>query len=84
HQLPLLKGHERNELGLSVTTAHQLLASIESNSHLRREAEDTLLRISQYAFLTGLPTRQLLQQQLDQILDGAGRQQRRVAVLCLG
>ncbi|MEZ2051915.1 GGDEF domain-containing protein, partial [Staphylococcus aureus] len=51
---------------------------------LRREAEDNLLRISQYDFLTGLPNRQLLQQQLDQILDGAGRQQRRVAVLCLG
>ncbi|HBP0131199.1 TPA: EAL domain-containing protein [Pseudomonas aeruginosa] len=84
HQLPLLKGHERNELGLWVTTANQLLASIESNSHLRREAEDNLLRISQYDFLTGLPNRQLLQQQLDQILDGAGRQQRRVAVLCLG
>ncbi len=45
HQLPLLKGHERNELGLWVTTANQLLASIESNSHLRREAEDNLLRI---------------------------------------
>lgn len=73
HQLPLLKGHERNELGLWVTTANQLLASIESNSHLRREAEDNLLRISQYDFLTGLPNRQLLQQQLDQILDGAGR-----------
>lgn len=69
HQLPLLKGHERNELGLWVTTANQLLASIESNSHLRREAEDNLLRISQYDFLTGLPNRQLLQQQLDQILD---------------
>ncbi|MFX5756680.1 hypothetical protein ABTE27_22275, partial [Acinetobacter baumannii] len=55
HQLPLLKGHERNELGLWVTTANQLLASIESNSHLRREAEDNLLRISQYDFLTGLP-----------------------------
>ncbi len=67
-----------------MTTANQLLASIESNSHLRREAEDNLLRISQYDFLTGLPNRQLLQQQLDQILDGAGRQQRRVAVLCLG
>lgn len=73
HQLPLLKGHERNELGLWVTTANQLLASIESNSHLRREAEDNLLRISQYDFLTGLPNRQLLQQQLDQILDGADR-----------
>ncbi len=73
HQLPLLKGHERNELGLWVTTANQLLASIESNSHLRREAEDNLLRISQYDFLTGLPNRQLLQQQLDQILDTAAQ-----------
>ena len=40
--------------------------------------------MSQYDFLTGLPNRMQLQQQLDQILEDAGRLQRRVAVLCVG
>ena len=84
HQLPLLRGHEKNELGQWVTTANQLLASIERNTHLRHEAENSLLRMAQYDFLTGLPNRQQLQQQLDKILVDAGRLQRRVAVLCVG
>ncbi|WP_437884116.1 putative bifunctional diguanylate cyclase/phosphodiesterase [Pseudomonas sp. LRF_L74] len=84
HKLPMLKGHEKNELGIWVNTANGLLASIERNTQLRREAENSLLRMSQYDFLTGLPNRLELQQQLDQILDEAGRLQRRVAVLCLG
>jgi diguanylate cyclase (GGDEF)-like protein len=84
YQLPLLKGHEKNELGIWVTTANQLLASIERNTHLRHEAENSLLRMSQYDFLTGLPNRQQFQQQLDKILVDASRLQRRVAVLCVG
>ncbi|MDH0746384.1 EAL domain-containing protein [Pseudomonas sp. GD03842] len=84
HQLPLLKGHERNELGIWVTTANQLLASIERNTHLRHEAESSLQRMAQYDFLTGLPNRQQLQNQLDKILIDAGRVQHRVAVLCVG
>ena len=84
HQLPLLKGHEKNELGQWINTANQLLASIERNTHLRHEAENSLLRMAQYDFLTGLPNRQQLQQQLDKILVDAGRLQRRVAVICVG
>ncbi|PKQ40490.1 GGDEF-domain containing protein [Pseudomonas sp. YY-1] len=84
HKLPMLKGNEKNELGLWINTANQLLASIERNTHLRREAENSLLRMAQYDFLTGLPNRQQTQQQLDQILEDAGRLQRRVAVLCVG
>ena len=84
HKLPMLKGNEKNELGLWISTANQLLESIERNTHLRREAEDSLLRMAQHDFLTGLPNRQQLQQQLDQILEEAGRRQRRVAVLCVG
>lgn len=84
HQLPQLKGHEKNELGIWVNTANQLLASIERNTHLRHEAENSLLRMAQYDFLTGLPNRQQLQQQLDKILVDAGRLQRRVAVICVG
>jgi len=84
NQLPLLKGHETNELGTWINTANQLLASIERNTHLRHEAENSLLRMSQYVFLTGLPNRLQLQQQLDKILIDAGRLQRRVAVLVVG
>ncbi|VXB57686.1 GGDEF-domain containing protein [Pseudomonas sp. 8AS] len=84
HKLPMLRGNEKNELGLWINTANQLLESIERNTHLRHEAENSLLRMSQYDFLTGLPNRQQLQQQLDQILEDAGRLQRRVAVLCVG
>ncbi len=84
HQLPLLKGHETNELGLWINTHNQLLASIERNTHLRHEAENSLLRMAQYDFLTGLPNRQQLQQQLDKILVDAGRLQRRVAVIYVG
>ncbi|MCU1715518.1 putative bifunctional diguanylate cyclase/phosphodiesterase [Pseudomonas sp. 5P_3.1_Bac2] len=84
HKLPMLPGNEKNELGLWINTANQLLSSIERNTTLRREAENSLLRMSQYDFLTGLPNRQQLQQQLDQILEDAGRLQRRVAVLCVG
>ena len=84
HKLPMLKGNEKNELGLWINTANQLLSSIERNTNQRREAEKSLLRMAQYDFLTGLPNRQQLQQQLDQILEDAGRLQRRVAVLCVG
>jgi diguanylate cyclase (GGDEF)-like protein len=84
HKLPMLKGNEKNELGIWIDTANELLASIERNTHLRHEAESSLLRMSQYDFLTGLPNRLQLQHQLDQILDDAGRLQRRVAVLCVG
>ena len=82
HKIPLLKGHEKNELGIWINTANQLLESIERNTHLRHEAENSLLRMAQYDFLTGLPNRQQLQQQLDKILVDAGKLQRRVAVLC--
>jgi diguanylate cyclase (GGDEF)-like protein len=84
HKIPQLKGHERNELGVWINTANQLLESIERNTHLRHEAENSLLRMAQYDFLTGLPNRQQLQQQLDKILIDAGKLQRRVAVLCVG
>ncbi|MDQ7984293.1 EAL domain-containing protein [Pseudomonas sp. G34] len=83
-KLPMLVGNERNELGLWINTANGLLASIERNTHLRREAENSLQRMSQYDFLTSLPNRLQLQQQLEQILDDSGRMQRRVAVLCVG
>jgi len=84
YQLPVLSGHEDNELGVWTRNVNQLLASIERNTDLRREAEDSLLLMSQIDFLTGLPNRQELQLQLDKIIDDARDKQQGVAVLCLG
>lgn len=84
HKLPMLPGNEKNELGLWINTANELLFSIERNAQLRREAEHSLQRMSQYDFLTGLPNRVLLQQQLDHILREVGGLDQRAAVLCLG
>ena len=84
HKLPVLHGHEKNELGLWVETANGLLASIEHNMQLRLAAEDDVQRMTRYDLLTGLPNRVQLQQQLDRILEEAERLQRRVAVLCFG
>lgn len=84
YQLPVLFGHEQNELGVWSRKVNQLLTSIERNTHLRREAEDSLLLMSQIDFLTGLPNRQELQLQLDKIIDDAREKQQGVAVLCLG
>ncbi|WP_421682244.1 EAL domain-containing protein [Stutzerimonas urumqiensis] len=83
-KLPMPVGHERNELGLLVNTTNELLGSIERNMQLRREAESSLERMTHYDFLTGLPNRQQLQDQLTEILEDAARSQRHVAVLCLG
>ncbi|QLF92626.1 EAL domain-containing protein [Pseudomonas sp. ABC1] len=84
HKLPMLPGHERNELGLWVTTANNLLTAIERNMQLRHAAEHNLQRMGSYDYLTGLPNRQRLQQSLAQTLEEARDRQHHVAVLCLG
>src|SRR5690606_18830118 len=84
YKLPMLKGHEKNELGLWVETANGLLSAIEHNMRLRHAAESSLQRMAHYDLLTGLPNRLQLQQQLGHILSEADRLQRPVAVLCLG
>ncbi|WP_061289341.1 putative bifunctional diguanylate cyclase/phosphodiesterase [Azotobacter vinelandii] len=83
-QLPMLEGNEKDELGLWIRTANQLLASIERNTRLRHEAEHSLQRMAYYDVLTGLPNRQHLLRLLGQILLDARRHKRRVAVLCVG
>jgi len=82
--LPTPRGYEQSELGIWINTANQLLYTIERNSRLRREAETSLQRMARHDFLTGLPNRQQLQNQLDGILLEARRNQRKVAVLCAG
>ena len=82
--IPMLPGQERNELGLWINKANELLESIERNSNRQREAEANLLHMAQHDHLTGLPNRSMLQEQLSRILGDAGRRQRGVAVLCCG
>jgi len=82
--LPTPRGYEQSELGIWINTANQLLYTIERNSRLRREAETSLQRMARHDFLTGLPNRQQLQNQLDGILLEARRSLRKVAVLCVG
>ena len=79
-----LKGHQGDELGQWVDSTNRLLATIARHGNQRREAESHLQRLTQFDPLTGLPNRQLLQQQLGQILRDSARTQGRVAVLCLG
>lgn len=82
--IPMLAGQEKNELGIWINKANELLDSIERNSHRRREAEANLLHMAQHDTLTGLPNRSMLQEQLGRILTDAGRRQRGAAVLCCG
>ena len=82
--IPMLPGQEKNELGLWINKANELLESIERNSSRRREAEANLLHMAQHDHLTGLPNRSMLQEQLGRILADAGRRQRGVAVLVCG
>ena len=68
HKLPLLKGHERNELGLWVETANGLLGAIEHNMRLRQQAESSLQRMTLYDALTGLPNRLAFEERLADVL----------------
>lgn len=82
--IPMLPGQEKNELGIWIHKANELLDSIERNTHRRREAEANLRHMSQHDTLTGLPNRSMLQEQLSRILADAGRRQRGVAILYCG
>ena len=84
HQLPILRGHEHNELGQLIQATNGLLCAIEHHSHLRQQAEHNLMHAAGHDAITGLPNRLLLQSTLQQILAEAGQCQRAVAVFCLG
>lgn len=80
-KLEPVRGHEHNELGVWVKKTNQLFASIDRNNQLRSEAETSLVRLSRIDYLTGLPNRQELQVQLEQILS---QSRETVAVMCIG
>ena len=84
HKLPMPSGHRQNELGLWVRTANQLLDSIERNFQLRQKAEEQIMRLSQYDYLTRLPNRRTLQKHLQKLISQSDENQQKLAILCLG
>ncbi|WP_257285042.1 bifunctional diguanylate cyclase/phosphodiesterase [Endozoicomonas sp. SESOKO1] len=83
-QLPVPKGNENNELGLWVRTANKLLASINYHHSLRQKAEARIMRLSQYDYLTRLPNRRTIQNQINTFIQKATKKHENIAILCLG
>ena len=83
-QLPMPKGNENNELGLWVKTANRLLTSIDHHHKLRQKAEARIMRLSQYDYLTRLPNRRTIQNQINKLIKQATRKNENMALLCLG
>ena len=80
-RLPMLKGHERDELGKWIESANNLLQAIEDHIARRETAEAKADYLAQFDRLTDLPNRALFYDRLDQAMQRARRAQRRVAVL---
>lgn len=83
-QLPMPKGNENNELGLWVKSANKLLTSIDYHYSLRQKAEARIMRLSQYDYLTRLPNRRALQNQINKLIEKASPKRESIALLCLG
>jgi len=80
-RLPMIKGHERDELGSWIDSANKLLQSIEDHIARREKAEAKAEYLQQFDRLTDLPNRTLFYDRLDQAMQRARRLQRRVAIL---
>ncbi len=83
-QLPVPEGNENNELGLWVRTANKLLTSINYHQTLRQKAEARIMRLSQYDYLTRLPNRRTIQNQINTFIQKASKKHENIAILCLG
>ncbi|USE35167.1 bifunctional diguanylate cyclase/phosphodiesterase [Endozoicomonas sp. SCSIO W0465] len=83
-QLPVPEGNEKNELGLWVRTANKLLTSINYHQSLRQKAEARIMRLSQYDYLTRLPNRRTIQNQINTFIQKATKKHENIAILCLG
>ncbi len=83
-QLPMPKGNENNELGIWVKTANKLLTSIDHHHNLRQKAEARIMRLSQYDYLTRLPNRRTIQNQINKLIKKASHKNENIALLCLG
>src|SRR5690606_32586926 len=83
-KIPMPKWHQKDELGLWVQIANQLLQSIEDNQQQRLAAEARVLKMSQYDALTGLPNRTLFRSHLQSALEDAKRLHQKAALLWIG
>ena len=83
-QLPMPRGNENNELGLWVKTANRLLTSIDHHHDLRQKAEARIMKLSQYDYLTRLPNRRTIQNQINKLIKKATHKNENMALLCLG
>ena len=83
-QLPMPRGNENNELGLWVKTANRLLTSIDHHHNLRQKAEARIMKLSQYDYLTRLPNRRTIQNQINKLIKKATHKNENMALLCLG
>ncbi len=83
-KIPMPKWHQKDELGLWVQIANQLLQSIEDNQQQRLAAEARVLKMSQYDALTGLPNRALFRSHLQSALEDAKRLHQKAALLWIG
>ncbi len=84
NELPYLKGHKNNELGIWVRTANQLLRAIERNFNLRQKAEAQILKLSQYDYLTRLPNQRTLLKHIRRLIKKNAEMPQRFAILCIG
>ncbi len=82
-RLPLLRGHERDELGLWVRSANRLLQAIEDHLERREQAEAQACYLEQFDRLTDLPNRTLFLDRLGERLRLARRENAQVAVVCV-
>ena len=80
-RLPMLPGHERDELGTWIGSANRLLQSIEDHIAGRQQAEAKAEYLQQFDRLTDLPNRTLFYDRLDQAIGRARPERRPVAVL---
>jgi c-di-GMP phosphodiesterase len=80
-RLPMLPGHERDELGSWIGSANRLLQSIEDHIAGREKAEAAAAYLQQFDRLTDLPNRTLFYDRLGQAIRRARPERRHVAVL---
>lgn len=83
-KIPLPKRHQKDELGLWVKIANQLLQSIEDSQQQRLAAEARVLKMTQYDALTGLPNRALFRSHLQSALEDARRLHQKAALFWIG
>lgn len=83
-QLPIPKDSENNELGLWVKTINNLLTSIDYHHNLHQKAEAHIIRLSQYDYMTRLPNRRAIQNQINRLIKKAAPKNENIALLCLG